>query len=123
MVLKTLFPSHDREVEKRGNKKPGLSDLRESGAIEQDCDACLFIMRPEVYGSENVVVRSNGKEEIFDTTNGALIYSEKFRNDTNFNCWVQFKDGHFNDWPDKSFPEFSPVDFSTSKNDGDDLPF
>ncbi|MCX6292932.1 MAG: replicative DNA helicase [Sphingobacteriales bacterium] len=84
-----------REVEKRkeGNKMPQLSDLRESGAIEQDADLVMFLYRPEYYeitanenGESNkgethvkIAKHRNGSLEVIKLT--ALLHIQKFIED------------------------------------------
>ena len=105
-----------REVEKRkdGNKMPQLSDLRESGAIEQDADMVCFLYRPEYYDITQDEMGDNNRGEthvrIAKHRNGsletiklrALLHIQKFIDDgsggnDSFNLPSNFKPVSGND--------------------------
>ncbi|HNY44023.1 MAG: replicative DNA helicase [Bacteroidota bacterium] len=85
----------NRSVESRsGDKRPQLSDLRESGAIEQDADMVLFIHRPEYYG----FMTNNDGESLKGL---AEIIIAKHRNGATDTVKLKFK---------KDFAKFSDYD-------------
>ena len=102
-----------RAVETRGgNKRPQLSDLRESGAIEQDADIVTFFYRPEYYGItewddyNNTPTDNQAEYIVAKNRNGGLV-----RNIMNFQGrYTLFSDieEENNNWPNNSITPGSP---------------
>ncbi|MDG1222202.1 MAG: replicative DNA helicase [Polaribacter sp.] len=124
-----------RAVETRGgSKRPLLSDLRESGAIEQDADIVSFIFRPEYYGmtewddDEHTPCEGQGEFIVAKHRNGGLDnirlkftgHLAKF-SDLEEGFSSEFQSSMNADFPDDVFPDqrIEPKDAFG----GDDVPF
>lgn len=118
-----------RAVESRGgSKKPQLSDLRESGAIEQDADMVMFIYRPEYYGltEDEQQQNMNGLAEIIvaKNRNGALD-TIKLRFISNLTKFVELNEFDLGNENMMGSQQNSPSDRITMKsriNDVEDAP-
>ena len=101
-----------RAVETRGgNKRPQLSDLRESGAIEQDADIVMFIHRPDYYGLAEGE-ESKGLAEIIlaKHRNGSTgVVNMRFRANE-----ARFVDANDDDYYDGATDE--PLEYESSMN-------
>ena len=67
-----------RAVESRDSKKPQLSDLRESGSIEQDADMVMFIHRPGYYEPDNPDLKNITELIIAKHRNGPVGHIELY---------------------------------------------
>lgn len=118
----------NRGVEARtgvDGKKPQLSDLRESGAIEQDADMVCFIHRPEYYRLYND--EKTGK----DLRGLGQIIVAKHRNGATDEIWLRFRsklakfqnedetwdENELNDYPAAPLPEPGEISVSSRMND------
>lgn len=85
-----------RAIEKRDDKAPQLSDLRESGAIEQDADIVLFIHRPGVY--KLLQAGGTGKEyspdEVKEFKSATKLIIAKHRNGPTGIVDIRFEEKH-----------------------------
>jgi len=113
-----------RKVEERSDKMPQLSDLRESGAIEQDADEVIFLMRPEFYHmTEDVTI--GGKD--YPVSGLTILSTAKNRHGETKNTATSFKGScmHFTDhYLDQNISEpQQPFHYNKPYSDKDDVPF
>ena len=69
------------------DKRPKLSDLKESGSIEEDCDLCIFLHRPEYYEPNNEDLKGKAEMIVAKAREGA-IGSVECRYEGRYMRWV-----------------------------------
>lgn len=118
-----------RAVETRGGtKRPQLSDLRESGSIEQDADIVGFIYRPEYYDiledEEGMSLKGIAEVIIAKHRHGALD-NIRLRFQEEFARFGDLDDPDFSDLPSDTFenPQPNVITRPSKMNDDEDIPF
>ncbi|MCI5051599.1 MAG: replicative DNA helicase [Simkaniaceae bacterium] len=103
-----ICPSQlSRKVEERAGHRPMLSDLRESGSIEQDADIVMFLFRPEYYnpqhkpGMAELIIAKNRQGKVGSVN---LTFRKTF---AQF-CDYTPADGEGEEAPNEAFAAFSP---------------
>ena len=109
-----------REVEKRAVKKPQLSDLRESGSIEQDADIVLFLYRSGYYEKVGQGEETSSDQNLGPTVEGLTeIVVGKNRHGSVGEAKVKFV-GQYSKFIDLSFEERAMMGISTGDDFGEE---
>lgn len=90
-----LLAQLNRSIEARKDRKPMLSDLRESGSIEQDADLVIFIDRPSIYGidvDEDGNNWTNAGRLIIEKQRKGPTGEAKFRHDESMTKFFDYSD-------------------------------
>ena len=111
-----------------GTKRPQLSDLRESGSIEQDADQVTFIYRPEYY---QILEDEEGQslkgvaEIIFAKNRHGALKTIKLKFTDQFARFSNLDDPDFDDLPGDTFenPYSNIITRPSKMNDDEDIPF
>jgi replicative DNA helicase len=116
-----------RAVEVRGgSKRPQLSDLRESGSIEQDADIVSFIYRPEYYGlleDEQGVSLKNVAEIIFAKNRHGAQDTVRLKWTGEFAKFSNLDDPNFAGLDTSMAGPFTPSTVIPSRMNDEDIPF
>jgi len=95
-----LLSQLSRKVEDRKDKKPVLSDLRDSGEIEQDADCVLFTYIPHKYG---ITKDAAGKDT--ERYMGVLVEKQRDGSTGTVPIYYNREKQHFGNWEKREMPE------------------
>ena len=116
-----------RAVEIRGgSKRPQLSDLRESGSIEQDADQVAFIYRPEYY---DILEDEEGQslkgiaEVIMAKNRHGKLDTIRMKFTAEFAQFSDLEETGFDDMPNDTFSTGTTITMPSKINTDDDIPF
>ena len=97
-----------RNVEQRQDKRPMMSDLRESGAIEQDADIVAFLYRDDYYNAEtekkNIIEIIIAKQRNGPVGTVELVFLK------NYNKFVNYERGHSDPGPQPPNQQVPDID-------------
>jgi replicative DNA helicase len=115
----------NRDVEKRPDKRPRMSDLRQSGTIEQDADVIMFVFRAGYYAEQEGKELTDESGDAIDPRNTEIIFS-KVRTGKPSPAYIKWVGKHvrFEDYgDDRDLMDVNTTLITTVDNYDEDVPF